>query len=467
MRKNKFHRRKSHHLLAKTLLLVLCGAALYWGLENSPFGRLDTQKIVQNSILKEKTFNLVPQVVETNGLTAWLLEDHTVPIVSLQFMFLGAGRAYDPKGQEGRAVLSAEMLTLGAGKNNRFAFQEMLERHGIGMSFSAGRDDFSGALTTPAANKETAFALLKDALISPKLASADLKITKAQLLVALKRQKENPEGELALAFLKALYGDHPYGRNPLGRVDDIQNLNADALKRFLKNNLAQDNLIVAVAGDMTADETKALLENVFGALPKISHSKPLPKPELDLAQPPVHLTRESAQTSVRMAALGVERTAPDFYPLYIANHILGGSGLTSHLSVKARENEGLTYGIGTYLSTDDKTPLIMGYFSATPENAEKATQIFEDEWQKFAKDGPSQKEFDAARDYLLASYNLRFSSVDGLAEMLLGMQKYNLGADFLQKRNTYIKNVRLEDVRRAAKTYFKALPFQISIGSKE
>ena len=123
MRKNKFH---SHHLFAKLLLLVLCGGALFWGVENKPFGRMNTKKIVEETVLKEKTFETMPQEVKAEGLTAWLLEDHTVPLISVKFMFQNAGWAYDPAGQEGRARLSAQILTLGAGKHNRFEFQELL-----------------------------------------------------------------------------------------------------------------------------------------------------------------------------------------------------------------------------------------------------------------------------------------------------------------------------------------------------
>lgn len=144
----------------------------------------------------------------------------------------------------------------------------------------------------------------------------------------------------------------------------------------------------------------------------------------------VNIERDTAQISSNFAIRGVARSDKDFYPLYIANYIFGGSGLTSRLSLSAREKEGLTYGIYTYLSPEEKAPLVLGQFSSTPENYEQMRKIMLKEWKKFAKKGASAAELKAARNYLLSSYNLRFASTDGISDMLVSMQYYNLGRDF-------------------------------------
>ena len=144
--------------------------------------------------------------------------------------------------------------------------------------------------------------------------------------------------------------------------------------------------------------------------------------------------------------------------------IFGSSGLTSRLSLKARENEGLTYGIYTGLVAEEKNPLIMGTFSTTKENYPKIMKIVQDEWHKMAEKGVTAAELENARRYLLASHNLRFTTVSQLAEMLTSMQDNNLGIDFLQKRNDYIRNVTLDQVNRAAARYFANEPFEMNIG---
>ena len=164
------------------------------------------------------------------------------------------------------------------------------------------------------------------------------------------------------------------------------------------------------------------------------------------------------------ALKGVKRLDADFYPLYIANYIFGGSGLTSRISLETREKEGLTYGVYTYLSSDNKTPLILGSFSCVPENYEKMKTILFEQMDLLAIKGITKKELDNAKKYLLASYNLRFKSTLELSNMLTEMQKYKLGLDFLQKRNDYVRNVTLQEVNNVVAKYYKDKPKEVVIG---
>ena len=140
--------------------------------------------------------------------------------------------------------------------------------------------------------------------------------------------------------------------------------------------------------------------------------------------------------------------------------------MSSRLSLAAREQEGLTYSIYSYLDLTEKAPMIKGGFSATPQNFPRVVEIVREQWQKMGQKGVSEKELAEAKNYLLSSYNLRFASLGGISAMLAYMQRDNLGIDFLQKRNDYIRNIKIEDVNRAAKKYFdnQNLRFEI-IGS--
>ena len=138
----------------------------------------------------------------------------------------------------------------------------------------------------------------------------------------------------------------------------------------------------------------------------------------------------------------------------MANHILGGAGLTSKLSQQVREQEGLTYGIYSYLLINDNAPLMVMSFSATKENYMKANESWRKIFNDFRNKGVNSKELQKAKDYLIGSYNLRFASIENISEILTAMQKYNLGLDFLQKRNEYIKKINIEEVNDVAKKYF-------------
>ena len=139
--------------------------------------------------------------------------------------------------------------------------------------------------------------------------------------------------------------------------------------------------------------------------------------------------------------------------------------LLRRLSQIIREQKGLTYGVYSYLQLDDKAPLIVVGFSATKDKFAEADKLFEEQWREFGKNGITQEELDKAKKYLTASNNLRFVSIKNISVMLTAMQKYNLGLDFLQKRNEYINQISLEKVNQVIKKYFVPQMISVEIGS--
>jgi zinc protease len=91
--------------------------------------------------------------------------------------------------------------------------------------------------------------------------------------------------------------------------------------------------------------------------------------------------------------------------------------------------------------------------------------LLKQQWNGFVINGISEEELAEAKQSLVNSFYLRFSSVSQLSSMLVGMQKYNLGIDFLDKRNEYIANVSLEDVNKVIKKYFTNTPDFVMIGN--
>lgn len=460
------YRKQKSNWLPISLGLVMIVVGIYWAYNR--FMVFNPLQLVENSELKAKSF--ATKVVEVNspkyGLKAYLFEDKTNPIVSVSFAFKNAGYATDNQGEQGIANLVAALLTDGAGELNNQDFKEELENMAIGLSFSAGKDDFNGALLTTKDNQQRAFELLKLALRQPRFEEDDMQREKAKLFEMLKRQKEHPASVLSLEFAKELYGNHAYGRNPIGSEADIAKLRREQLQIFVLEMLSRQNVMVGIAGDMSKAEAEEMLDDVFGALPANGRINFVREVEVKFDGRTKQIKQDVGQNIAMKATLGVERNHADFYPLYIANQIIGGSGLNSRLSQEIREKEGLTYGVYSYLGQDDKSPLLMASFSTTPENFAKADALFVQEWQKFAEKGVSQQELDKAKNYMTASNNLRFAAIDSIAEMLVAMQKYDLGLDFLQKRNDYVNKVSLEQVNQAAKKYYnKDGLISVSIGS--
>lgn len=413
------------------------------------------QHLVENSALNGRTFAAdVQEVVSPkHGVRAYLITDKTNPIVAMSFLFANAGKSADKNSEQGMANMLAAVLSEGTVDKDSQAFKEELEDYAISIGYSVDRDDFSGSLLTIKENSTKAFELLKKSLLQPRLDAEDIKRLKDQALVLLKRQQERPEARLLLMMNKKMYKNHPYARNPLGKKEDILKFDADKIAAFKRENLGRSNLVVGIAGDMDVLEAGKMLDDVFGELPEDGAKPLVDMAEVDFNQS-AEVEEDIAQNITFVAAKGVARQSVDFYPLYIANHILGGAGLSSRLNIEAREKQGLTYGVSTYMSTAQSSPLIMGSFSTTPENFAKMKEIFAVEWDKFATQGVSEEELQNAKDYLIASYNLRFADIGVIADILMQMQKENLGIDFLQKRNGYVDEVTIRQVNRVADKYF-------------
>ena len=453
-------RYKKHSAQRTCAGLVFLAAVVFgvWKLAPQIFALFssDPQTIVENSVLKSKNFSapVVEIISPKTKLKAYLLEDDTNPIISLNFSFKNAGYASDDVNEQGIAQMAAALLTEGAGDFSGQALKEALESLAIKISFAAGKDDFSGSMLTTKANAREAVQYLNLMLASPRFEEADIKRVKAQMKEALKRQDEYPARALELEFIKELYGEHPYGRNPLGKPQDIEKISAADLHRFVKNNFSQNNLIIGIAGDLNAKEAADFIDDVFANLPSNGQINFVKEAEIDFNGRVRQIARDSGQNMVLKALPGVSRNHEDFYPLFVANYIWGGAGLTSKLSQQLREKEGLTYGVYSYLSIDDKSPLLVVAFSSTADKFKKADTLLNEQTRIFRQQGVSKVELENAKNYLIASYNLRFASIENIAEILTAMQKYNLGLDFLQKRNDYIANISLEKVNEAAQKYF-------------
>ena len=158
----------------------------------------------------------------------------------------------------------------------------------------------------------------------------------------------------------------------------------------------------------------------------------------------------SPQSVVLFGHAGVDRDDPDFFPAFVANHILGGGGFESRLMVNVRERRGLTYGISSFLASRDYGNQWLGQFSTSNENVGPAIDLIQSIWDDMAENGVTPEELDAAQTYLTGAYPLRFDGNGRIAGILAGMQAQGLGVDYIETRNDQVNAVTLEDIQRVA-----------------
>ena len=215
----------------------------------------------------------VQRVVSPGGVEAWLVEDHSNPIVSLELAFRG-GAALDPEGKAGLAHLASKLLDEGAGDLDSRAFRERLESNAIRLSFGARRDSLHGSLQTLNDTRDMAFELLRLALTEPRFDAEPVRRIKSQVQAKLARDAEDPRDIAGRTFSRLVFGEHPYGRPRDGTPQSIAAIGREDLRRFARTRFSRDRLLVGVVGDITPAELKPLLDSTFGGLPETNGALP-------------------------------------------------------------------------------------------------------------------------------------------------------------------------------------------------
>ncbi|SEF57784.1 M16 family metallopeptidase [Bosea lathyri] len=396
----------------------------------------------------------VQKIRSPAGVEAWLVEEHSLPLIAVDFAFDG-GAARDPENAAGSAYLISGLLDEGAGDLDAEAFQGKMADHAISLGFDARRDDFHGHLQTLSRHRDTAFDLLALAVNAPRFDTDAVARVKSQIIAGLQRQAQNPETLCRNALFAAAYPGHAYGRPEKGDVDSVSRLEPAALKTLSRNFLSRAGLKVVVVGDITPEELSARLDQIFGALP-VGTPRALPGEALPiqgLGQTHV-IDLDVPQTVLRFVGPGLMRHDPDFIAGNVLNHILGGSAFTSRLFLEVREKRGLAYGVSSSLLPLREGAMLVGGTATRNDRAAESLVVIREEMAKLANEGPSEHEVQEAKNYIIGSYPLRFDTSPKIAAELLGLAINGFEPEFLAERNQLFAAVTLADVQRVAQRLF-------------
>ena len=405
----------------------------------------------------------IQSVTSSKGVTAWLVEDYSVPIVAIRFVF-GGGSAQDPPGKEGLANLMTGLFDEGAGPLDSEAFQIKLDDAGAEMSFDESRDGIYGSMRMLAEQRDEAFDLLRLAVNEPRFDQGPIDRIRAQVLSGIVANENDPDTVAQNRWARAVYGDHPYSRSDQGTRQSVAIITQDDLKALHKAVFARGGLHVAVVGAIDAQTLKKKLDMVFGDLPQSPMLAPVADIEPKLAQR-VEVNYDLPQTSLQLAWPGVKRKAPDFFPTVLMNEILGGGTFTSRLFQEVREKRGLAYSVNSSLVNQDHADALIVSTGTRSDRAAETLGIVRDVVKRLAEDGPTEAELAATKKYLIGAYAINnLDSSSSIAATLVELQLDDLGIDYMQRRAAYIDAVTLEQVKAAAKKLLTTEPTIMVVG---
>ena len=404
----------------------------------------------------------VERVVSPGGIEAWLVEDHTLPVITLELSFRG-GAATDPEGKSGLATMTTALLDEGAGALDSQAFQGREEDLASAVHFGAGPDYVSGGLSTIRKSMTEAFELMRLALSEPRFDADAVARIRGDLIADAARRLERPNTIAGRVWWRNAFDDTPYARPTDGTAKDIAAITEADLRQFVRQRFARDALNIAIVGDIAPDELKTLLDRTFGALPASAAPAPLRDVTAQNGGVLLLVKKPIPQSVVTFGQPGIKRDDPDWYAATIDNYIIGGGGFVSRLMSEIREKRGLAYGVSTYLVPLQRSGVILGTVATQNDRVAESIDLVRQEWQRMHDEGPTAQELADAKTYLTGSFALQFNSTGSIAGILLQLQQDGLGIDYLDRRNALIDGVTLEEARRVARRLYDpaALAFAV------
>lgn len=408
----------------------------------------------------------IREVKSQEGVTAWLVEDYTIPIVTMRFSFTG-GTSQDPDGKAGLASLMSGLFDEGAGDLDADAFQARLEELGAEMSFRATSDAVSGQVRMLAERSREVFDLIRLAVNAPRFDPEPVDRIRGQIAVNIRSDERDPNKQGYRALEAALYGDHPYARPANGTLESLGSITADDLRAFHARVFARSNLTIGVVGAIDAATLGTALDNIFGSLPAQADLTPVDDVEPRLGEE-VRIDYPLPQSMLQLVYRGIDRKDPDYYAAYLMNTILGGGTFSSRLYKEVREKRGLAYGVGSYLGNNDHSQMLGIQTATRSTQAGTALRVIEEVVAAMRRDGPSEAELAAAKTYVIGSYPINMLNSSGsIASALVQVQEEDLGIDYFTRRRELIEAVTLGEAKAAARRLLSDKPTTLIVGPTE
>ncbi len=332
----------------KTLALVLLTTALATAAPFDKSGIADWTKAPAPTAEPAFTPPVARRMKLANGMTLLVVENHKLPIVSLELVVPNAGSATDPKGKAGLAALTADMLDEGAGGLSSLQISEEADKLGANLYLSASTDSAALDVSTLAKTLDPTIDLVAKIVTAPAFAQADFDRVKGDRSTGLELRRDRPREVASILLGSALYGlETPYGHPSAGTRETFKGLGLADVTTYYNDRWDPKAMTIVVAGDVDAVALQKKLDATLGAWkhPGKRISSVVTAPVAKIAHRLLLVDRAGSQQSdVRIGLVGLDRKDPKFYAFEVLTTTLGG-GFTSRLNQKLREQLGITYGI--------------------------------------------------------------------------------------------------------------------------
>jgi zinc protease len=407
-----------------------------------------------------------------NGIVVLVRENHVVPTVSVVGA-LQVGSINTQPSKEGLAGFTAAALMRGAGQRTFAQVFEALESVGASLAFRAGSHatTFSGQCLVE--DLDLLLDLLRDALYTPAFPADQIRKLRGEIITGLQIQAHDTRHVSMNDFLKLAYpAEHLYSRNPAGSVDTVSAITRRDIVNFHHRYYGPRRMIIVVVGDVRAGEVLKKLEATLGRWSAAPGA-----PDSQLSLPPLQpLTAAhekhafvpgKSQSGLVLGAPGPCRSDPDYRAARLANTILGVFGLMGRLGSEVRDRQGLAYYAYSVLRVAPGPAPWFVTAGVSPDNVSRAVASIRDQVRRMQDDIVPAEELADNQSFLVGSLPLDLETNDGVSSLLLTMEMYNLGLDYLQRYPDMMREITAEQIQAAVRKYLDADRYALAVAGPE
>jgi zinc protease len=395
----------------------------------------------------------IKRMTLANGATLLVSEDHQLPMVTVA-VALDAGSRHDPAGKAGLALLTARCVNQGTRELSATVFNEKVDFMGSSLFVSSDHDYATAGFTALKKYENETLGLLAGILTSPGLRDVDIDRKRAEQLAGIKADEEEPGYIAGVAFAKGLYGDSPYGHPTTGTSDSVAKLSGDDVRNFYRDFYRLGSAVIAVAGDVKADEIKALLEKSLPGPSGVVAAQAQPSVAAPRAGLDIKLIdRNVQQANVMLGFVGIARSNPNYYKIQVMNYILGGGVFASRLMKTVRSKAGLAYHVSSIFDARKFPGPFAVVLQTKNHTANEAIKMVLQQMRQMQESPVSDAELDNARKFLVGSFPLKIDRQEQIAGFMLEVELYGLGLDYADRYPKLIESVTKQDVLEMARKY--------------
>jgi zinc protease len=383
-----------------------------------------------------------------NGLRIWTMRHTQVPLVAFTLL-IRRGASSDPAGKEGLAAVTADMLDEGSGDRSAIEMHEALARLGAQFDTDIGSDATVASVTVLSRFARRALDLLSDVVVRPAIREEDFLRVRQLRLHRLTQMRDMPGAVADRAFLRLVYGAHPYGHSPIGTEASLAAMNVDDPRAFHARAVRPNVSTLIAVGDCDHAEMVRMAAEAFAdwtgdgdgepgnaaVLPHSARLNVVPRPR-------------ASQSELRIGHVSAARDTPDYHPLVVANTILGGQ-FVSRINLNLREDKGLTYGARTAFEFRRRSGPFVLQVSVQTSGTAKAIEESLGEIAGIRGTRPvTAAELELGIAALTRGYARSFETGEQIGRGALQLALYDLPDDYFEQFVPRIQRVTAEDVSR-------------------